>query len=115
MVKIAIVFHEQKTCCHQRENLVILIWTSDSELGDSRNMANVLKDEKKQQIIALGRLGWFLALKRRVSVSVFFKLDAQDAPTPEDLDQMSDEEIVDVRDEHAFAQIIQHQNARSPA
>src|ERR1700739_1897032 len=26
----------------------------------SRDMANVLKDEKKQQIIALGRLGWSL-------------------------------------------------------
>lgn len=26
----------------------------------SRNTANVLKDEKKQQIIALGRLGWSL-------------------------------------------------------
>src|SRR5208282_788169 len=45
----------------------------------SRNMANVLKDEKKQQIIALGRLGWSLrkiqeaTRVRRETISAYLK------------------------------------------
>jgi hypothetical protein len=44
--------------------------TATRALAGSVDMGNVLSEEKKQQVIALGKLGWSLRASRKQQVSV---------------------------------------------